>query len=526
MILDQKNKIKVKTRRTFAIISHPDSGKTTITEKFLLIGNVIHEAGFIKPKRLKKHTRSDWMDIEKKRGISINTSVMQFSYLKHHINLLDTPGHEDFSEDTYRVLTAVDSCLIVIDGSKSVESRTKKLMKVARMKEIPIITFINKMDRDTHDFLTILDDIEKKLKIFCAPINLPLGCGKSFKGTYNIYNNTISLYKKNSLKKKIFKKFTYLFLKKYFQKNEISKFFEEIDLVKSGYNIFNKKKFLRGEVTPVFFGSALNNFGIQEVLKKIISWAPYPKNRNSLTRKVCAFEKFFSGFVFKIQANMNLRHHDKIVFIRIVSGKYQIGMRFFHVRTKTTKVIKHAMNFIAGERFFIKKAYPGDIIGIHSTQDIKIGDTFTEGELINFIEIPKFTPEFFKIIYLKNSFQHKKLLRGLKQLSEEGVVNFFKPFINSYLIVGVIGKLQFDVILERLKNEYHIFAKYKKTNVSLIRWISSANKNLLEKFKKENNSFLAYDSDNEIIFFTTNVFKLNLIQDKYKDICFSEIKKF
>ncbi|WP_436835287.1 peptide chain release factor 3 [Buchnera aphidicola] len=530
IILDQKDISKIKRRRTFAIISHPDSGKTTITEKFLLLGKVIHQTGIIKPKRFKKYTKSDWMDIERQRGISINTSVMSFSYLGYHINLLDTPGHEDFSEDTYRVLTAVDCCLIIIDGSKSVESRTEKLMKVARIKKIPIITFINKIDRNTYNYIKILDDIERKLKIFCVPINWPIGCGKLFKGIYDIYTNKISLFTQNSLikviKKNIFLNHNDFFLRKYLEKNEILQLLEDLELIQSCYNSFNKRKFLQGKETPLFFGSALNNFGIKNILNKIVLWAPYPKIRNSLTRKVFSIEKYFSGFVFKIQANMNPKHHDRIAFIRIVSGKYTEGMKFYHVRTKKIKIIKNAVNFIAGERCLIKKAYPGDIIGIHHMGDIKIGDTFTEGELINFIEVPKFAPEYFKIIYLKDSFQQKKLLRGLKQLSEEGVISFFQTFIDRSLILGVIGKLQFDIVLERLKIEYHVVAKYRKTDISIIRWISSTNKKAFEIFKKENDLFLAYDNDNEIIFFTTNIFKLNLIKSQYKDIYFSEMKRF
>jgi peptide chain release factor 3 len=530
MILNPKRISKIKKRRTFAIISHPDSGKTTITEKLLLLGKVIHTAGTIKSKKSKKYTRSDWMEIEKKRGISVNTSIMQFSYLKHHINLLDTPGHEDFSEDTYRVLTAVDFCLMIIDGSKSVESRTKKLVKVARIKKIPIITFINKIDRNTYDFIKILDDIEKKLKISCTPITWPIGCGNFFKGIYDIYKNNISFYIKCFHKKEHVKNLILdrknIFLRKYLNKNEILKLIEDIDLIKSCYSIFNRKKFLKGKETPVFFGSALNNFGIDDVLKKLILWGPYPQKRYSLTRKILPTEKFFSGFVFKIQANMNPKHHDRIAFLRIVSGKYKEGIKLFHVRLKKNKIIKNAINFIAGQRYLIKKAYPGDVIGIHSRGEIRIGDTFTEGELINFIEIPKIASERFKIIYLKNSLQQKKLLRGLIQLSEEGVVNFFKPFIDNFLILGVIGELQFDVVLERLKEEYRVIAKYKDTDISVVRWISSADTEILENFKRENYSSLAYDSNNELIFFTSSVFRLNLIINKYKNINFSKIRKY
>ncbi|NIG99316.1 MAG: peptide chain release factor 3 [Buchnera aphidicola (Periphyllus acericola)] len=528
-ILNQKDILKIKKRRTFAIISHPDSGKTTITEKFLLLGKVIREAGTIKSKKSNKYAKSDWMNIEKKRGISVTTSVMQFFYFDHYLNLLDTPGHEDFSEDTYRVLTSVDCCIIIIDASKSVEKRTKKLMKVARLKNIPIITFINKLDRDSHDVIKILDDIEKKLKIFCVPINYPIGSGKDFKGLVDIDTKKVFLYKKDLFKKnknyiKIYYDLNNIILKNYFSNNEIFQLKKDLNLIKSCYGSLNKINFLNGIETPIFFGSALSNFGIDNVLNSLIKWGPYPKCRNSSTRKVQSTEKKFSGFVFKIQANMNLKHHDRIAFIRIVSGKYIKGMKLYHVRTNTISIVHNAVNFLAGERLIINKAYPGDIIGIYNKGNIKIGDTFTEGEIMNFLEIPKFSPELFQSIYLKNSFNQKKLLRGLKQLSEEGVVHLFKPFCNNSLIIGVIGRLQFDVILERLKFEYKVLAKYRKVNISLIRWISCKNLKLFEKFKKENYISLAYDNNNEIVFFSTSIFRLNLIMSKYKNIIFSKIK--
>lgn len=523
------NLSKIKKRRTFAIISHPDSGKTTVTEKFLLLSKVIHQAGTVKSRKSKKYVKSDWMEIEKKRGISITTSVIQFTYLKHYLNLLDTPGHEDFSEDTYRVLTAVDSCLMIIDASKSVEKRTKKLIKIARLKKVPIITFINKLDRNTHEFIKILDDIENKLKIFCIPVTWPIGSGKNFKGIFNFYTNKVFLYYKDlkaedliSIKViSIVDSFT---LKKYLSNNEISSLLEDLDLIKSYYHTFNQKKFLKGLETPIFFGSALNNFGLNDVLNALVKWSPYPKFRISKSRRINSTETKFSGFVFKIQANMNLKHHDRVAFIRIVSGKYVEGMKIFHVRIRKFIIIKNAMNFVAGERFIIKKAYPGDIIGIHSRGNIKIGDTFTEGENIEFSEIPKFSPEVFKCIFLKDSFKQKTLIRGLKQLSEEGVVHVFKPLVNNLLVLGVIGQLQFDVILERLKIEYKVLASYKNTNISYIRWIESDNLELLEKFKKENYSSLAYDHDHSIVFFSQTSFKLKTIISKYKYINFLKIK--
>ncbi|CAL4324341.1 Peptide chain release factor RF3 [Buchnera aphidicola (Chaitophorus sp. 3695)] len=528
-MLNKNNFSKIKKRRTFAIISHPDSGKTTVTEKFLLLSKVIHQAGTIKSKKSKKYAKSDWMEIEKKRGISVTTSVIQFSYLKHYLNLLDTPGHEDFSEDTYRVLTAVDSCLMIIDASKSVEKRTKKLIKVARLKKIPIITFINKLDRNTYEFIKILDDIEDKLKIFCIPMTWPIGSGKNFKGIFNFYNRQVFLYFKDfktghftSIKSiSIIDSFS---LKKYLSKTEISTLLEDLDLIKSYYHKFNQKKFLQGLETPIFFGSALNNFGLNDVLDGLIKWGPHPKYRISKFRKIYSTEKNFSGFVFKIQANMNLKHHDRVAFIRIVSGKYIKGMKIFHVQTKKFSIINNAMNFVAGERFIINQAYPGDIIGIYSKGNIKIGDTFTEGENIQFSEIPKFAPDFFKCIFLKDSFKQKTLLRGLKQLSEEGVVHIFRPMVNTSLILGVIGNLQFDVILDRLKIEYKVLACYKSTNISHIRWIHSDNIKLLEKFKNENYSSLAYDYDNSIVYFSTSLFRLKTIISKYKHINFLKIK--
>ncbi|CAL4324682.1 Peptide chain release factor RF3 [Buchnera aphidicola (Chaitophorus populicola)] len=529
MTLNTKYLKKIKKRRTFAIISHPDSGKTTVTEKFLFLSKVIHQSGTIKAKKSKKYAKSDWMEIEKKRGISVTTSVIQFSYAKHYLNLLDTPGHEDFSEDTYRVLTAVDSCLMIIDASKSVETRTKKLIKVARLKKIPIITFINKLDRNTYEFIKILDDIEKKLKIFCVPMTWPIGSGKNFKGIFNFYDNKIILYFKDYSTEnlhiiKVISMVDSISLKKYLNSHEISVLLEDIDLVQSYYHKFNQKNFLKGLETPIFFGSALNNSGLKNVLDGLIKWGPYPKYRISKSRKINSTEKNFTGFVFKIQANMNLKHHDRVAFIRIVSGKYIKGMRIFHVRTKKFKIINNAMNFIAGERFIINKGYPGDIIGVYSNGNIKIGDTFTEGESVEFTEIPKFTPDFFKCIILQDSLKQKTLLRGLKQLAEEGVMHVFRPIVNNSLILGVIGQLQFDVVLERLKTEYKVLASYENTNISCIRWINSDNIKLLEKFKNENYSSLAYDHDNVIVYFSPSTFRLKTIIKKYKYINFLKIK--
>ncbi|QCI17340.1 peptide chain release factor 3 [Buchnera aphidicola (Aphis helianthi)] len=522
------HQLEIKKRRTFAIISHPDAGKTTITEKMLLLGKVLHSSGTVKARGSGKYAKSDWMKIEKDRGISITTSVMQFNYKNILINLLDTPGHQDFSEDTYRILTAVDCCLLVIDAAKGIEERTKKLMDVSRLHNTPIITFINKLDRDSLEPIEILDQIEKELKLSCIPITWPISCGRNFKGVFHLDEKLIYLY--NKLKQSnIFKtNFSYsekYLLEKYISSDLTVQVYEELKLISHVYSKFNKKDFLKSIVTPVFFGSALTNFGIDHILEGLIKWAPAPIYRKSNIRKIQPEEKYFTGFVFKIQANMDLKHHDRIAFIRIVSGTYRKGIKLRHVRIKKNIIISDAFYFIAGDRFSIKVAYPGDVIGIHNHGTIKIGDSFTEGEEINFIGIPSFAPEIFRRIFLKNPLQQKQLKKGLMQLSEEGAIQVFYPFNNNHLILGAIGILQFDIVIQRLKIEYKIDAIYEKVNITMARWITSDNKKSIDIFVNDNKSHLALDNFNNLTYLAPNRANLNIIISRYIDINFNQIRE-
>ena len=487
---------EVNIRRTFAIISHPDAGKTTITEKVLLFGHAIQKAGTVKGKKSGQHAKSDWMEMEKERGISVTTSVMQFPYNDCLINLLDTPGHADFSEDTYRTLTAVDSCLMVIDAAKGVEERTVKLMEVTRLRDTPIVTFINKLDRDTRDPIELLDDIESVLDIACAPITWPIGMGKEFKGVYNLYTDEVTLYQTGQghkiQEKRIIKGINNPELEQ-----RIGSYAQdlksEIELVKGASHEFDRELFLAGQLTPVYFGSALGNFGVDHMLEGLTKWAPSPMPRETKTRIVSSEEEKFSGFVFKIQANMDPQHRDRIAFMRICSGVYRRGMKLKHVRTGKDVRISDAVTFMAGDREHAEFAYAGDIIGIHNHGTIQIGDTFTEGEDLHFTGIPNFAPELFRRIRLKDPLKMKQLNKGLIQLSEEGAVQVFRPFKSNDLIVGAVGVLQFDVVVHRLKSEYKVEAIYEPINVATARWVTSKTQSKLSEFERKCHDNLAGD---------------------------------
>ncbi|CAL4325457.1 Peptide chain release factor RF3 [Buchnera aphidicola (Eriosoma grossulariae)] len=527
----KNNFIEIQKRRTFAIIAHPDSGKTTLTEKILFLGKVIHETGTIQSKKSKKYVKSDWMKIEKERGISITSSVMQFTYCNCLINLLDTPGHEDFSEDTYRILTAVDFCLMVIDSAKGVEIRTKKLMHVLSLNNTPTVTFINKLDRDSKDPIKILDEIESELKIKCIPITWPIGCGSSFKGIYNFYNSMVDVYKfkqNNNFNDYNITTLSDLYnksLEMHIGLDFAKKLREDVELINTCYSQFNNSCFVDGKITPVFFGSALRSFGINHMFNFLVRWGPCPKFKHSNTRVIYPEENLFTGFVFKIQANMDLKHRDRIAFIRIVSGRYYKGIKLQNVRLRKTFILNNAIRFLAGDRNIIEEAYPGDIIGIYNHGSIVIGDTFTEGELINFLELPRFSPEIFRIIYLKNPLKKKQLFKGLLQLSEEGAVQIFYPLINNDLVLGVLGILQLDVILERLKLEYQIEACYKNVSIAAIRWIFCNDLIQLDQFKLQNKEYLAIDSSGYLTYIAPSLFNLNLIISNYPQIKFSEIRQ-
>jgi peptide chain release factor 3 len=519
----------VAIRRTFAIISHPDAGKTTITEKLLLFGNLIQIAGTVKGKKSDRHATSDWMAMEQERGISVTSSVMQFPYSERIVNLLDTPGHEDFSEDTYRTLTAVDSALMVIDGAKGVEERTIKLMNVCRMRDTPILSFINKLDRDIRDPIELLDEVESVLKIAAAPINWPIGSGPDFKGVYNLYTDTIHVYTKgqgHTISDDIQIKGLLSAEARVLLGDEADKFAEEIELVRGASYTFDLEKYLAGKLTPVFFGTALGNFGVRELLDGFVEWAPAPLPRNaelvskSEARTVEPAEQKFSGFVFKIQANMDAKHRDRIAFMRICSGSYTKGMKMRHVRIGKEIKIADAVTFKAGERELVEEAFSGDIIGLHNHGTIQIGDTFTDGEALKFTGVPHFAPEMFRLIRLKDPMKAKQLQTGLKQLSEEGSTQVFMPMRNNDLIVGAVGMLQFEVVAYRLKDEYKVEAMYDSVNVYTARWIECGDAKKLEEFKQKANDNLALDGGGHLTYLAPTRVNLALMEERWPEIIF------
>lgn len=515
---------EVNKRRTFAIISHPDAGKTTITEKVLLFGRAIQTAGSVKGRGSSQHAKSDWMEMEKERGISVTTSVMQFPYRDALVNLLDTPGHEDFSEDTYRTLTAVDSCLMVIDAAKGVEDRTRKLMEVTRLRDTPIITFMNKLDRDIRDPMELLDEVENELNIACAPVTWPIGCGKEFKGVYHIHRDETILYSTGQghtiQEERIIKGIDNAELNAAIGDDLAMQLREELELVLGASHEFDSELFLKGELTPVFFGTALGNFGVDHMLDGLTEWAPAPQPRQSNERIVEATEDSFTGFVFKIQANMDPKHRDRIAFMRIVSGTYKQGMKMNHVRIGKQVNISDAVTFMAGDRSRAEEAYAGDIIGLHNHGTIQIGDTFTQGEKLKFSGIPNFAPELFRRIRLRDPLKQKQLLKGLVQLSEEGAVQVFRPLQNNDLIVGAVGVLQFDVVVARLKSEYNVEAIYEGVNVATARWVDCSDVKKFEEFKRKNQSNLALDGGDNLTYIAPTMVNLNLAQERSPEVQF------
>ncbi|EKO3927435.1 peptide chain release factor 3 [Vibrio metschnikovii] len=515
---------EVSKRRTFAIISHPDAGKTTITEKVLLFGRAIQTAGTVKGRGSAQHAKSDWMEMEKERGISVTTSVMQFPYQNALVNLLDTPGHEDFSEDTYRTLTAVDSCLMVIDAAKGVEDRTRKLMEVTRLRDTPIITFMNKLDREIRDPMELLDEVEDELNIACAPITWPIGCGKAFKGVYHIHRDETILYSSGQghtiQEQRVINGLNNPELDTQIGTDLANQLREELELVLGASHEFDLELFMQGALTPVFFGTALGNFGVDHMLDGLTEWAPAPLARQANERVVEATEEKFSGFVFKIQANMDPKHRDRIAFMRIVSGTYKQGMKMNHVRLGKQVSISDAVTFMAGDRSRAEEAFAGDIIGLHNHGTIQIGDTFTQGESLKFSGIPNFAPELFRRIRLRDPLKQKQLLKGLVQLSEEGAVQVFRPLQNNDLIVGAVGVLQFDVVVARLKSEYNVEAIYEGVNVATARWVECADAKKLEEFKRKNQSNLALDGGDNLAYIAPTMVNLNLAQERAPEIIF------
>ncbi|BCD96697.1 peptide chain release factor 3 [Marinagarivorans cellulosilyticus] len=513
---------EINKRRTFAIISHPDAGKTTITEKLLLWGQAIQIAGSVKGKK-GPHAKSDWMSMEQERGISVTSSVMQFPYKGRVVNLLDTPGHEDFSEDTYRTLTAVDSVLMVIDGAKGVEDRTIKLMEVCRLRDTPILSFINKMDRDIRDPIEVLDEIESVLKISCAPINWPLGMGKEFKGVYNLVTDTIHVFTQGQghmIPDDIQIKGLDSAEAAELMGPYIDDVREEIELVRGATPEFDMEAYLQGKQTPVFFGTALGNFGVREMLDGFVECAPKPLARPAAPREVAPEEEKFSGFVFKIQANMDPKHRDRIAFMRVCSGNYHQGMKMRHVRLGKDIRISDAVTFLAGDRSAVEVARAGDIIGLHNHGTIQIGDTFTEGEDLKFTGIPHFAPELFRRIRLKDPLKTKALQKGLQQLSEEGSTQVFFPKNNNDIVVGAVGVLQFEVVAYRLKDEYKVEAIYEPVNVATARWVDCEDPKKFDEFKRKCADNLSIDGGGHLTYLAPTRVNLSLAQERYPEVRF------
>jgi peptide chain release factor 3 len=514
---------EVKRRRTFAIISHPDAGKTTLTEKLLLYGRAIQLAGTVKGRKAARHATSDWMALEQQRGISVTTSVMQFPYHDNVINLLDTPGHEDFSEDTYRTLTAADSALMVIDSAKGVEERTIKLMEVCRLRDTPIISFINKLDREGREPVELLDEIEDILKIQCAPITWPIGMGKQFKGVFNLYENNIHLFSATHSGKiqegETIEGLDNPRLDELFG-SMIDDFREEVELVKGASHQFDLEAYQQGKLTPVFFGSAINNFGVHELLDALVDYAPPPPPRQALSRVVESDEEKFSGFVFKIQANMDPAHRDRIAFLRVCSGHYAKGMKVKHIRLGRDIKIPSAITFMASDRGHLDEAYSGDIIGIHNHGTIQIGDTFSQGEDLKYTGIPHFAPELFRRAVLRDPLRMKALQKGLLELCEEGASQLFRPLNNNDLIVGAVGILQFDVVAHRLKHEYGVECRFENVNVATARWVTCDDDKKLEEFKKKAQDNLAIDGGNNLTYIAPTRVNLELTMERWPDIQF------
>ena len=510
-------------RRTFAIISHPDAGKTTLTEKLLLFGGAIQLAGTVKGRKAARHATSDWMALEKQRGISVTSSVMQFPYADAIVNLLDTPGHEDFSEDTYRTLTAVDSALMVIDCAKGVEERTIKLMDVCRLRDTPIYTFINKLDREGRDPIELLDEVEAVLKIRCAPVTWPVGMGRRFKGIYHLQNDALHLYGagKNAERQdaRIIRGLDNPLLDEVLGE-QAAELRGEIELVKGASHEFDLAAYQDGELTPVFFGSAINNFGISVLLDHFVKTAPPPLPRQTATREVHPGEERFSGFVFKIQANMDPAHRDRIAFLRICSGSYRKGMKMHHVRIGRDVQVANALTFMAADRGHVEEAFPGDIIGLHNHGTIRIGDTFTQGEDLKFTGIPSFAPELFMRAVLKDPLRLKALQKGLDQLCEEGATQLFRPLKNNDLILGAVGILQFDVVAHRLKDEYGVDCRFETVAVATARWVECPDDATEQQFRDRAYEYLAEDQSGALVYIAPTRVNLGLAIEKWQDVKF------
>src|SRR5574343_1178269 len=513
-------------RRTFAIISHPDAGKTTLTEKLLWFGGAIQVAGEVRARKASRHATSDWMELEKQRGISVTSSVMQFPYRECMINLLDTPGHEDFSEDTYRTLTAVDSATMVIDSVNGVEAQTIKLLNVCRMRDTPILTFINKLDREGKEPIDLLDEIESVLGIQCAPMTWPIGMGKRFRGVYHLYTDTIQFFDPQAEKgtSEIIQGLDNPRLDELIgpQADELRM---DIELVRGASHTFDREAYLGGKQCPVFFGSAVNNFGVQSLLDAIVDLSPSPLARSTKTRQVAPDEEKFSGFVFKIQANMDPKHRDRIAFVRVCSGKFERGMKMKHLRLNRDISASSVVTFMSHDREIVEEAFAGDIIGIPNHGNIQIGDSFSEGEDLTFTGIPFFAPELFRSVRIKNPLKLKQLQKGLQQLGEEGAVQVFKPHSGGDLILGEVGVMQFEVVASRLAAEYGVDGVLESCSIWSARWFSCDDRKKLDEFTNALVMNIANDAGGNLAYLAPNRVNLALTQERWPDIVFHETRE-
>lgn len=517
-------KQEIERRRTFGIISHPDAGKTTLTEKLLLFGGAIQEAGAVKNNKIKKAATSDFMEIERQRGISVATSVLAFIYKNKKINILDTPGHKDFAEDTFRTLTAVDSVIVVIDVAKGVEEQTEKLVEVCRMRKIPMLVFINKLDREGQDAFDLLDELEQKLGLSVTPLSFPIGMGYDFKGIYNIFEKNINLFsgdnKKNIEETIAFDNIENPELEKIIGTKAAKSLRDDLELVNGVYPKFDKDLYLNGEQQPVFFGSALNNFGVRELLDCFIQIAPPPRPKNAEERLVKANETNMTGFVFKIHANMDPKHRDRLAFIKIVSGTFERNKPYLHVRQGKTMKFSSPNAFFAEKKEIVDISYPGDIVGLHDTGNFKIGDTLTEGEQLHYKGIPSFSPEHFRYINNADPMKSKQLYKGIDQLMDEGVAQLFTLEMNGRKVIGTVGALQFEVIQYRLEHEYGAKCSYENFNVYKACWVGNENRKTEEfkEFLRVKQKFMAKDKRNQLVFLADSQFSLQMTQQKYPSV--------
>jgi peptide chain release factor 3 len=520
---------EIAKRRTFGIISHPDAGKTTLTEKLLLFGGAIQKAGAVKSSKIKDHARSDWMEIEKQRGISVATSVMGFTYKDVKINLLDTPGHQDFAEDTYRTLTAVDSVIMVIDCVKGVEIQTEKLMEVCRMRNTPVICFINKLDREGRDPFDLLDEIEEKLTIKVRPLSWPISMGKTFRGVYSLYEKSLHLFIPSKITVEEGIELNDIHspqLDELVGENNARQLRHDVELIEGVYPAFDVNDYLAGNVAPVFFGSAVNNFGVKEMLDTFIRIAPPPIHRQTTVRVVEPDEEKFTGFVFKIHANMDPKHRNRIAFVRVCSGRFERGSNYFHVRQNKSLRFSNATAFMAQDRETVDEAWPGDIVGIYDTGNLKIGDTLTEGEKLMYTGIPSFSPEIFKEVENRDAMKSKQLEKGLLQLMEEGVAQLFTYEIGKKKVVGTVGALQFEVIQFRLKNEYGATVQFVPQNIYKACWVSSNDPKKLQEFINSKQRHMARDKDGKLVFMAESRAWLQMVQENFPDIRFHFTSEF